>query len=212
LVSFYIYNKNIKQKIPKVIIQTYRNKKRVPAKTNENIINYAPGYQHVIFDESDFLKFIKENYKKEHVDTFNRLSRRDIKENLFKYCYLYKYGGIYLDTKMELLKPIKEIFNNEDYLYISLAMIRQNIYKGLIASPPNNKIFLELIDYIIQTSKKPELLANDYSLYTKDFYNKTMEYTKKDKVSAGYSKNLKEGGYPDFYLFTEKMFDKFERV
>ena len=189
--KFVIENYN---NIPKTIIQTYIKKDRVPKKVFDNIKKFAPDYQYTFFDDDECLNFIINNYDKSVVDCYNNLSNKAHKSDLFRYCYLYKHGGIYLDIKIELIKPIKDIFIDNKCLYTVLSIVNNTLFQGLIATPPKNKIFLDLINFI-KTKKEPF----EYHTFTKDFYNKIYNDTKKPlKEELNIGKNM------NYYLFKEK--------
>ena len=189
--KFVIENYN---SIPKTIIQTYIKKDRVPKKVFDNIKKFAPDYQYTFFDDDECLNFIINNYDKSVVDCYNNLSNKAHKSDLFRYCYLYKHGGIYLDIKIELIKPIKDIFIDNKCLYTVLSIVNNTLFQGLIATPPKNKIFLDLINFI-KTKKEPF----EYHTFTKDFYNKIYNDTKKPlKEELNIGKNM------NYYLFKEK--------
>ena len=97
--------------IPKVIIQTYHNKNKIPEKVYQNIRKYSPGYQHIIFDDKECIQFLEKEYGSTLVSKFKKIKIGAHKSDLFRYCYLYKYGGIYLDIKTELIKPINFILS-----------------------------------------------------------------------------------------------------
>jgi len=179
--------------IPKTIVQTYIKKDRVPKKVFDNIKKFAPEYQHKFFDHDERLNFIINNYDKSVVECYNSLSNKAHQSDLFRYCYLYKNGGVYLDIKIELIKPLKDIFT-DNYLYTSLSIVNNTVCQGIIATPPKNKIFLDLIDFI-KSKKEPF----EYHTFTKDFYNKIYSDTKKPLKEG-----LNSGKNMNYYLFKEK--------
>jgi len=64
------------------------------------------------------------------------------KSDLFRYYYLYKNGGVYIDTDAMLYKDINYIVNNYDF-FVSKSNI--NCFIGFIGSSPNNKIIKEVL-------------------------------------------------------------------
>ncbi len=194
--SEYFINKNISNSlIPKVVIQTYNTKHNIPAKVYSNIKKYAPGYKHIIYNDTECIHFITKYFKNDTINTFKILKGAH-KADLFRYCYLYINGGVYLDIKTELIKPIDKIFT-KNYTYSVLSIINKSIYQGIIACAPKNPIFLELIDYIIKTAS----IKKEYLIYTYDFYNK-MSKKCSNMLVEGFNRNLQDSNY-DFYLFRE---------
>ena len=192
-------NYNLKDKIPKIIVSTYFDKTKIPNKVYKNIKKYALDYKLLIYDDEEIAKFLNKYYDKKVLNAFLSLNRGAHKADLFRYCYLYKFGGIYLDIKTELIKDINQIFNKPNVgLYTVLSMHKGTIYQGIIASKPNNPIFLKLIDYIVNI-KKP---IKKYFEFTEDFYRKIISDYKIKNVIGGYY------GDPynkfNLYLFQEK--------
>ena len=182
--------------IPKIIISTYHNKSKIPQKVYNNISKYAKNYKHKIFDDKEIILFLKQNYPSNVLKSFYNLKGAH-KADLFRYCYLYKYGGIYIDIKTELIENIDDTFNKRNVnLYTVLSMFKGTIYQGIIASVPNNPIFKELIDYIVQIQKPVHI----YFAFTIDFYN-NLKKNSLNKIKKGYNQ-YKDGS--NYYLFYEK--------
>ena len=155
--------------IPKKIYQTYKSKSSVPQKVFENIKKYATEYDYEFFSDEDCIAFIEKYFPANVLTAYNKLENRAHKADLFRYCILYINGGIYLDIKTVLLKPLKDIFK-ENYVYSSISSIKDSIYQGVLASPPKNKFFLELIDYIVVTR-----VISYYLIFTRDFYTQILK-------------------------------------
>ena len=190
----YNNNKN-NSSIPKFIYQTYLDKSKIPSKVFDNIKKYTIGYKNIIYDDMDCIKFLKEHYPQHILNTFNTLKRGAHKADLFRYCLLYKYGGIYLDIKTELIKPIDQIFT-ENYLYTVISKNNNSIYQGIIATPPNNPLFSVLIDHIVNNKDNIKY----YLMFTTEFY-KQLNILCENKVKSGFNKNKLSN--IDIYLFNE---------
>ena len=185
------------EKIPKVIISTYHTKSKIPDKVFSNIQRYAYNYKFKIFDDSEIIIFLKRYYSPAVLETFKKLKGAH-KADLFRYCYLYKFGGIYLDIKTELIKNIDDVFNIENVdLYTVLSMHKGTVYQGIIASKPNNHLFKELIDYMVSIDKP----VKRYFAFTADFYRRLQKYCNKKVITPGYNKTIHG---KNFYLFQEK--------
>ena len=202
LVIIYSINKKknyegFSKTIPKIIIQTYFEKSRIPEKVYTNIKKYAPEYKQIILDDNECIAFLKKNFTNSVVNTFNQLKGAH-KADLFRYCYLYVHGGVYLDIKTELIMPLRDIFT-ENHTYSVISIVKDSIYQGIIATPPGNPVFLKLVYFMIKLVelKKPY----HYIIFTLDFYQKIMEECKSSvKTGINYNK-ISEFNY---YLFLEK--------
>lgn len=183
-----IYLKNISQcrETPKIIMQTFWDKTLIPQKVYDGIKKHCPGYKHIVYDDNDCINFLQQNYGEEIVNKFKSLYQGAHKADLFRYCWLYKMGGIYLDIKIVLIKNVDQIFKDKEKLYTCLSNEmnedriltnitgRGSVFQGIISTPPNNPIFKILIDKIMITSNYK--LFFNYMLFTRDFFaevNKT---------------------------------------
>ena len=186
--------------IPNIIFQTYISKDRVPIKVFENIKKYTNKYNYQFYDDLQCLEFLKKNFGNSILTAYNNLITPAHKADLFRYCILYKYGGIYLDIKTELIMPLDEIFNS-NYTYTVISSNDKSIYQGIIATKRNNPIFLKLIKQIVDTSS---IAHHNYLIYTNYFYHMIQHDTENyGKLNPGIN-TIKIPNQNDFYLFSEK--------
>ena len=212
-IFFTIFNKfkggNLSNNIPKKIISTYHTKNKIPDKVFKNIKQYAPNYEYIIFDDNDIINFLNKYYNKDVVDKFN-VYKGAHKADLFRYCYLYKFGGIYIDIKTELIMNIDDIFNKNDIdLYTVMNKNNKSIYQGVIASKPNNPLFLKLIDHMLslkvpKNSSDPR--TSFYHLFTRQFYLELLKYYNKNTILSGFTKD--SNNKYNLYLFSERCSPK----
>ncbi len=108
-------------------------------------------------------EFIEKNFSKETLYAFDKLKPYAYKSDLWRYCILYKNGGIYMDIKFT---PIDENFKfssllDKEYFCIDWSDktkgdkidYSEGITNGFIVSKPNNPIFKKCIDQIIDNVK-----------------------------------------------------------
>lgn len=183
----------IENKTKKYLFQTYFDKERIPKDVYTNIKEYAPEYNHVVYDDNDIITFLKKYYNQNVIDTFINLKSGAHKADLARYCLLYIHGGVYMDIKTKLIKPLKEIFTENDIIYSVLSNDKDHIYQGVISTPPKQYLFLKLINFIIRIQN-----PSSYHLFCKDFYYNIFD-------DVGYIKpGLLLGKYNKYYLFQEK--------
>lgn len=169
--SYKKYLKNVNSdNIKNPFFQIYINfdKNKIPKDVYDNIKKYAPECTHIIADEVYIENFLKKYYIDSVFNTFKSLKSGAHKADLARYCLLYIYGGIYMDIKIELIKPLNDVFNKgDDIFYSVLSYTGDHIAQGVIKSPPQNPLFLSLIDYVV-TTQNPK----DFHDFCKDLYVK----------------------------------------
>jgi len=102
-----------------------------------------------IFGINSGRQFIAHHFGPALVEAYNRLRPYAYKSDLFRYCYMYIYGGVYVDIKYESMNGFKFIeLTNKEYL-VSEPMGVQNC---LMALMPRNKIMLECINKIMKNA------------------------------------------------------------
>ena len=187
--------------IPYILHQTYISKDSVPDYVFQNIKKYSPNYEYRFYNDSDCLEFIKSHFDNDVLEKYKELKGAH-QADLFRYCILYEYGGVYLDIKTELILDLNNIIKNRNYIYTAIACENVNnvesIYQGVIATPPKQKIFLRLIDFILKTDVKD--IVKNYHIFTTDFFNNIKE----DTILNSVNEKLNEGKENNYYLFSER--------
>ena len=132
--------------IPKKIYQT--NKLPQPDFAVENIKNLNLEYEYQFFNDDDCVQFIQNFFGNDVLNVYHNIRTLQHRADLFRYCLLYEYGGVYVDIDIQLLSPIDDIIElSENSKLISVkSLIKENgIYQGFLISEPKNEIFFILI-------------------------------------------------------------------
>ena len=97
--------------IPLNIYQTWHTKDLPPLMKNavNKIIYNNPRFNYQLFDDDDCRNFIKDNFDSSVLNAFDSLIPGAYKADLWRYCILYKNGGVYLDIKYEYVNCFKFI-------------------------------------------------------------------------------------------------------
>lgn len=107
--------------IPLDIYQTWHTK-NLPPKMREcvhNLKRQNPEFRHHLYDDKDCREFIKNNFDKSVLNAYDHLIPGAYKADLWRYCILYKKGGIYLDIKFQCEKGFKLIeLIDKEYLVL----------------------------------------------------------------------------------------------
>ena len=156
---------------PLYLFQTYKTKSKIPSFIYENIHKFAPEYTHMVYDDNDCVKFLTQYFDKSVVTKFHSLELGAHKADLVRYCLLYIYGGVYMDIKTELIRPIENIFKYQNMIYTVISFLKEpSIYQGVLAGPRNHPLFFELINFIVQSDQS--FLINNYLGFCKDIFQR----------------------------------------
>ncbi len=152
-------------KIPKILHYCWFGK----GDKNETIVRcmdswkkYCKDYKLIEWNESTFdlkkaPRYVKEAYK---------MKKWAFVSDYVRLWALYKYGGIYVDTDVEIIKSLNPLLNKEGFSGFSEITERNfQIPAALMGSKPKNKYILYLLSYYAKRSfilpnGKPDLKAN----------------------------------------------------
>jgi inositol phosphorylceramide mannosyltransferase catalytic subunit len=111
--------------IPKVIHQVYFSKTgRVPAIIRRNIDKICalnPDWDHRLYDDRDMEAFIASTYGEPLLSYYSRIhgSYGASRTDLFRYLLMYKTGGLYLDIKSSMERPLQSVLHPEDVFVLA---------------------------------------------------------------------------------------------
>ena len=189
--------------IPKVIYKTgiddYRNIHEDVYNVFRETIKLNPEFKIKYYSDKDSRDFIKNNFENEILLTYDKLIPGAYKADLFRYCILYKNGGIYSDLTQRFTIPFNKLINLEkDNLYLVKDIEHYKINgegssKGIqisfMVSRPGNEIFLKAIKQIVKNVN--DKYYGDNPLHPTGptlFYNILQDY------KGDYKMELKETG------------------
>ena len=137
--------------IPLDIYQTWVTKD-LPEKMQlqvERLKRRNPKFKHHLFDDNDCYEFIKNNFDRSVLNAYNRLIPGAYKADLWRYCVLYKKGGIYLDIKLKCINNFRliELTEREHFVKDRWDI---GIYNALMACKAGNELLLKAINRIVE--------------------------------------------------------------
>ena len=139
--------------IPLKIYQTWYTKElpELLQKNIELLKEQNPEFTFYLFDDNDCYEFIKNYFDNSVIEAFNKIIPGAYKADLFRYCILYIYGGIYLDIKYYGINGFKFItLTGKEYLVQDLPISGDGIYNALMICKPGNKLLWKAIQNIVE--------------------------------------------------------------
>ena len=140
--------------ISPIIFQTW-NSKKIPinmfnAISKIRILN--PELNYYLFDDNDCRNFIQRNFDKDVLFAYDNLIPGAYKADLWRYCILYQYGGIYIDIKFIPYDGFKlvNLLNKEHWV---IDRDKKGIYNAFMVCKKNNQILSLAINQIVENVK-----------------------------------------------------------
>jgi mannosyltransferase OCH1-like enzyme len=144
---------NINPIIPKVVIQTWETKDidNTPIGYPKKVIKEMnPEYEYVLFDCDERREFIKNNFDEKVLNAYDKLKPKAYQVDLWRYCYLYKNGGLYIDIKTHPIRPFYTLIDNNCELLIMIEQEGRGIFNGVMGAPPNHPWIKLIIDTCVE--------------------------------------------------------------
>ncbi len=114
-------------------------------------IRLNPEYEYLFYDDEDSLQFIKTNFNSYVIQAYERLESGSAKADLFRYCFLYVHGGVYVHMKAVPQVPLYAIVPPKTTLVLTQATVPEAVASILMASPPQHPCIEFLIRQITWT-------------------------------------------------------------
>jgi len=227
-------------KIPNIIHQTFINKKLPPEIAAIVLHNkkVCLNCKFVFYDDNDCDNFIKNNFDERVYNAYKKINDvyGAMKADFFRYCLLYKIGGIYLDIKSKINYPFFKLINKDDICILDIPRDNLESYRTnsptyeqwLLVFCPNHPYLLEMINTMVENIENNYIpTLENYNLNTKqkilhitgpDAFTKAINnYISKNKIlhrSIDYDKyfkvNVLGNAYKKMYsLYNKKHYSEY---
>lgn len=150
--KYSLYKKGIflndqnEEKIPKIIHQIWIGPKKFPSKYSKWASTWKklnPTWIYKFWTESNLVELKFKNQRK--IDSSKNIG---YKTDLIRYEILEKFGGIYIDTDFECIRPIPDDFLKYNFVSCLVFSNQPQIANGMMMSKVNSKLINEIINNI----------------------------------------------------------------
>ena len=138
-------------KIPKLIIQTYKNNKIDP-KIRDDIfamLDMNPEYNYMFVTDDSGRELIKNNFDANILGAFDKLKLGAAKADFIRYCILYLFGGVYIDLDSKIKCDLKTFIKDEDE-FIFLVDESPNVEQWILFTRPRSVIYKHIITEMVK--------------------------------------------------------------
>ena len=144
----------VRNGVPLVIYESWKSHE-VPKGMRDNILRLLetnPEFDYYLYSDEECAAFIADNFDKDVLAAFHTLKPGAYKSDLWRYCVLYKLGGVYLDIKYYSTVPLISIIDEIPTVYVK-DLGKYCVYNAFLISPPKNEIFRLCINNIVESCK-----------------------------------------------------------
>jgi mannosyltransferase OCH1-like enzyme len=132
--------------VPNVICQTLNED--IVGEMHFQTVNHLkamnPEFDYQFFDAPMRRNFIKSNFDQMVLEVYDGLVSGAFKADVFRYCWLYVCGGVYIDCKMINRTPLRDFIADQE-VYLCKDRIPNAYQNCFIAASPKNESILQCI-------------------------------------------------------------------
>lgn len=178
--------------IPKNIFQTHKSLRYIQTKAKLlNAVNtwtkFSKEFTYYFYNNDMCDEFIKNNFEEKVYNAYTLLPMGVMKADLWRYCILYKYGGIYSDVDT-ICNVNPNIFITDALLVVSPEIGTNYFCQWTFAAPPGSPILKTIIDLSVERILTTPIKGEHIIHYL----------TGPTLFSDGIEKYLKENNLPTF--------------
>jgi len=152
--------------VDKNIIQTYKDDS-IPYYVKHNLKKRNKNWNYVFFDDEKVKNFMEKEFGKEILEVLNSFEKGCHKADLFRACWLYRYGGVYIDIDTEITQDLDTVLEMSGKELFSMPCTIEKYYKkrllnSFIICNKGNPLMKKCIENIVKID--PLELKNNYTL------------------------------------------------
>ena len=154
------------QKIPRIIMQTNKAD-QVPKdlrKAMQTLIDINPEYEHRFYSDKRIRDFIQQHFEANVLDAFDAVIPGAYKSDLFRYCFLYVHGGVFVDGDAVAVRPLSELIKPNDEFVSAEDNGIGWVHNAFMAAVPRHQIVKRAIDMAVDKISRRDYGSNPLSI------------------------------------------------
>lgn len=142
------------EQIPKNIFQTHKSLEYIQKKLKLKMASrswkkYVPEFKYHFYDDKMCEDFIKTKCDDKIFQAYMKCPFKVMKADIWRYCIIYEYGGIYADMDTILLQDPLIFLQSSAYLVLAPETDSLHLCQWTFAAPPKSPILKEIIDLVV---------------------------------------------------------------
>jgi len=149
--------------IPRIVIQT--SKDPIPSKVVDQLNKQLTGWEYLYFTDDDIMEFFKGNVDEAFPDIigkFNSFTTGPHKADLFRYYYIYKHGGLFIDSDLMLYDPLEKIAGENSFISVWAIKPAGSVFNGFLGATAGHPIVKSALEDMYALTN--EQLQADYTI------------------------------------------------
>lgn len=201
--------------IPSKIFQTHKSMEYIQ---NDEQLKMATdswkkeGFEYHFFTDDECEKFIKENFDENVYKAYMKCPRVVMKADLWRYCVIYFYGGIYADADTICLTH-PSIFLRNSQLVLVPESDNIHLCQWVFSAPQHSPVLKSIIDLSVERILNRKVIKGHniiHKLTGPGVFTSGIEKFLKENNYTRYVRKRDYTDYPEtiLYVFEQKYFHK----
>jgi mannosyltransferase OCH1-like enzyme len=175
------------------IFQTHKSIEYIKSKPKifngvKSWLKHSNNFKYVFYTDELCNNFMKENFSGDVYTAYLKLPIAVMKADLFRYCVVYHYGGIYADTDTICIVNPNVFINNESLLTI-VPENSTHLCQWVFSAPKQSPILKSVIDLSVEKILSIKEIKGEHIIHS---------LTGPGVFTEGIEKYLKEHNKPTF--------------
>jgi len=138
-------------KIPRNIFQTWKdNNGTDEMAAAQKSFKDQNGYSYICWNDNECHQFLRQAYGERYASAYAVLTPGAYRADFWRYCILYRFGGIYADAKMSVIRSLDEVLRSNDELILVKDVPATCLLNGFIACSPGHPLLKIAIDMCLE--------------------------------------------------------------
>jgi mannosyltransferase OCH1-like enzyme len=153
--------------IPRIVIQT--SKDPIPPKVVDQLKKQLGEWEYLYFSDDDIMTFFTENADDAFPDIigkFQSFATGPHKADLFRYYYIYKHGGLFIDSDLMAYDPLEDIVGKNSFVSVWAIKPPDSVFNGFLGATAGHPIVKSALEDLYAMTN--EQLQADYTIVCKN--------------------------------------------
>jgi hypothetical protein len=129
-----------------------------------DLVDKNPSFRVFFFDDHHCVHFFQRHFPSIVLESFFMLKPGAFRADLFRYCFLYVYGGFYIDVNKKLLLPLEACINTGTDMVLIKDLTRSDIFQAFLGCRPHSEFLKKCIDACINVIQQRDATDNPLAI------------------------------------------------